>query len=996
MARKKQRKSSIFSRLLMPLIVIVLLTIALLVVLLSVGGAFQKMEDSALNSLDERTGSMRQSLQLDMVSRWSNLEPAAEVVEDVIQRRLTINGADVQDMKISPALNADIMLNIAPELLTQLRMSSTTGIFVVLDGLGVADQPESLAGVYLRDSDPTSNTSTNSDVLLLRGLPPVSRELGISLDSYWAASCNFTTENQDIFYKPLEAAQHGTSAVAAHYGRWCMPFQLNEDNPVPVIAYSMPIFSKEGQALGVIGVDVSVNYLTNRLNSDAQGRGNPMSYALGMLQEDGSIRIACTSGTIFKQYFNTEDEVLVPQKTLHNNNMILQGTRNGKQMYASVMPLELYSPNTAFEDERWVLVGMQTAESLLAFSEQFKNMVAMAVVVAIAFSLVIAAFTSGNLIKPIKRLVKQVEEAEPGNELQLDETNIAEIDTLADAIETLNHNALENAARFTTIMQMTGLRVGAFELKKDEDTVYCSPEFIDLLDMNEVPRQNDRISRETFGRVMRDRFTDAYDDDVWRFRVRGEELYLRYKQVEHDDYIVGTLVDVTNEINTRIDLERARDIDSLTGILNRRAFARLNQELFGRRRETLGMAALIMVDLDNLKFLNSTYGHDTGDNFIRAFAHALGAFEKENQSIVARRSGDEFYMVLYGYDNRVELENHIETAWNQVSSQGIVLPDGSFYRFRASGGVAWFPDDADTFSKLLHYADFAMYKVKQDAKGSLRYFDKALFNEESYLIDARAALDRLIDNQLLHYAYQPIVSVKTAELWGYELLMRPDVPELKNPGAVLRLAKEQGKLHHIERLTWFCGLESARVMMDRGLLSKDMKLFINSIASQKMDLTERQHIIDCYTDLLPQVVLEVTEAEDNNKDFTERKMKFIRGNGGQVAIDDYGTGYNSELALVEIPCEYVKVDASFVRDVDKDPNKQALVKNLMSYAKARNIAVLAEGVETRSEMETMINFGVDYLQGFYLGMPREKPQQVLQSIRMEIRDMTWRMQHPEQ
>ena len=362
---------------------------------------------------------------------------------------------------------------------------------------------------------------------------------------------------------------------------------------------------------------------------------------------------------------------------------------------------------------------------------------------------------------------------------------------------------------------------------------------------------------------------------------------------------------------------------------------------------------------------------------------------------MARRSGDEFYMLLYGYDSRHALEDHIDTAWQQVSSQGIVLPDGSFYRFRASGGMAWYPDDAATLSKLLHYADFAMYKVKQDAKGNLRTFDSALFNEESYLIDARAALDRLIDNQLLHYAYQPIVSVKTAELWGYELLMRPDVPELKNPGAVLRLAKEQGKLHHIERLTWFCGLESARVMMDRGLLNRDMKLFINSIASQKMDLTERQHIIDCYTDLLPQVVLEVTEAEDNNKDFTERKMKFIRGNGGEVAIDDYGTGYNSELALVEIPCEYVKVDASFVRDVDKDPNKQALVKNLMSYAKARGIAVLAEGVETRNEMETMIGFGVDYLQGFYLGMPREKPQQVLQSIRMEIRDITWRMQHPQ-
>lgn len=995
MARNKQRKSTIFMRLLVPLIVIVLLTIGLLVLSLNVGGAFRDLNSNALNMLDERAQSKRQSLQSEMLGRWSNLDATAESVASIIRRKLTVAGVSADDMKTDAALNADIMLSVAPTLVTQLRAGGTTGIFVILNGIGVADQPDTWAGVYLRDNDPTTNSSTNSDVLLLRGMPPVSRELDISLDSFWKASFTFNEADSNFFYKVVGAVMEGTSSEARHYGYWCMPFQISEGDPLKAMTYAMPLFDRDGNVLGMIGVDMTTNYIISLLNSGEFVREATGSYVLGMQQTDGSIQVACAAGASYKQYFNVEDTVLVPDQKLDNNSLSITGSRNGRQMYASVMPLNLYDTNTAFENDQWVLVGMQPAESLMAFSAQFRNVVGVSVVVAIAISLMLASIASGTLIRPIKRLVKQVESADPGSELTLEKTNIAEIDTLANAIETLNHDALEDAARFSTIMQMTGLQVGVFELKKDEDQVFCSPEFVNMLDMGEVARQNDMISREAFGRVMRDRFTNAYDEDVWRFQVRGEELYLRYKQVERDDRIVGTLVDVTEEINTRIDLERARDIDALTGIHNRRAFARLTQDLFGRRRDEMGVSALIMVDLDNLKFLNSTYGHDTGDSFIRAFAHALGVFEQENHSIVARRSGDEFYMLLYGYDSRHALEDHIDTAWQQVSSQGIVLPDGSFYRFRASGGMAWYPDDAATLSKLLHYADFAMYKVKQDAKGNLRTFDSALFNEESYLIDARAALDRLIDNQLLHYAYQPIVSVKTAELWGYELLMRPDVPELKNPGAVLRLAKEQGKLHHIERLTWFCGLESARVMMDRGLLNRDMKLFINSISSQKMDLAERQHIIDCYTDLLPQVVLEVTEAEDNNKGFTERKMKFIRGNGGEVAIDDYGTGYNSELALVEIPCEYVKVDASFVRDVDKDPNKQALVKNLMSYAKARGIAVLAEGVETRNEMETMIGFGVDYLQGFYLGMPREKPQQVLQSIRMEIRDITWRMQHPQ-
>lgn len=993
MARSKKGKSSIFVRLLLPLIVIVVLTIALLVGALNLGGAFGDLRSSALDMLEERTQSRAETLQFEMINRWSNLESTAETVGTVIRRQLRLAGVDAGAMKTNASLNAQIMLEVAPTLVSRLRAGGTTGIFVVLNGIGVAGQENSWAGVYMRDSAPTTNSEANSDILLVRGLPPVSRALDLSLDSYWTASCVFDEYNRDVFFKPLEAAQKGTSDDPTHYGFWCMPFQLNDKNPVKVMTYSMPILDKDGAVLAVIGADMDVNYLTSLMTADDFSREDQGSFVLGKRNADGSIDVACVAGISYKQYFQAEDTTVRGKKNLEGHCFTVEGSRNKREMYAAAIPLNLYSPNTAFEDDEWVLVGMQPAEKLMAFSEQFRHTVYVAVLAAIVFSVLVAALASGRMIRPITRLAKQVKEAEPGSELDLGATNIAEIDTLAEAIETMNRNALQEGERFESIMQMTGVRVGVFELNKQSGAVFCSPVFLELLDCSSVPNSNGRISLEVFRQLMVERFVDGVDDDIWRFQRRGQELYLSYKQVEREDVIVGTLVDVTEEIKTRKELMRARDIDALTGILNRRAFARMTQELFGRHRDTLKIAALVMVDLDNLKFLNTTYGHDTGDTFIRGFAHALAAFEKDDKSIVARRSGDEFYILLYGYDSKAELEEHIQQAWGQLCTQGILLPDGSFYRYRASGGMAWFPEDADTLSKLLRYADFAMYKVKQDAKGTLKEFDSNLFNEESYLIDARAALDRMIDNQLLHFAYQPIVSVKTAELWGYELLMRPDVPELKSAGAVLRLAKEQGKLHHIERLTWFGALESARMMIDREFLGRDVKLFINSIASQKMDLVERQHIIDSYSDLLSQVVMEITEGEDNNKGFTQRKMKFIRSNGGQVAIDDYGTGYNSELALVDIPCEYVKMDASFVRDVHRDTNKQALAKNLVNYAHARGIAVLAEGIETRDEMEAIISFGVDYLQGFYLGMPREKPQQVLPAVRAEIRGMTWKQQN---
>ena len=142
MARNKQRKSTIFMRLLVPLIVIVLLTIGLLVLSLNVGGAFRDLNSNALNMLDERAQSKRQSLQSEMLGRWSNLDATAESVASIIRRKLTVAGASADDMKTDAALNADIMLSVAPTLVSQLRAGGTTGIFVILNGIGVADQPD--------------------------------------------------------------------------------------------------------------------------------------------------------------------------------------------------------------------------------------------------------------------------------------------------------------------------------------------------------------------------------------------------------------------------------------------------------------------------------------------------------------------------------------------------------------------------------------------------------------------------------------------------------------------------------------------------------------------------------------------------------------------------------------------------------------------------------------------------------------------------------------
>lgn len=302
-----------------------------------------------------------------------------------------------------------------------------------------------------------------------------------------------------------------------------------------------------------------------------------------------------------------------------------------------------------------------------------------------------------------------------------------------------------------------------------------------------------------------------------------------------------------------------------------------------------------------------------------------------------------------------------------------------------SGGMALYPDDSTDWNELERFADFAMYTVKHGAKGVLAAFNRDVYSEDAFLINGRNALNKLIGSQKTSFDYQPVVSARTGEVLGYELLLRPNMPELPNPTTVLRLAKSQGMLRHIERMTWFGALASAREMSRCGALPGDALIFINSIGDQRMKPEDAAVLTDQYGDLFHRLVVEITESERNDLEITQEKCMFMHERGGRIAIDDYGTGYNSELLLVSVNADFVKVDNSFIHNVDVEVDKQVLVRNLISYARRKGIAVLAEGVETREEMQTLIGFGIDYLQGFYLGRPSETPQPLAKTVLAEIR-----------
>ena len=196
------------------------------------------------------------------------------------------------------------------------------------------------------------------------------------------------------------------------------------------------------------------------------------------------------------------------------------------------------------------------------------------------------------------------------------------------------------------------------------------------------------------------------------------------------------------------------------------------------RPETLGHAALLMTDLDNLKTINDTYGHDWGDQYLRQTGRCLAASTPPG-TLAARLSGDEFMLLLYGYDSRDAVREELEKLRAALQDSASILPSGSELHISISGGVAWYPEDSTDFNTLKKYADFAMYQVKHSRKGEMKEFDIGMYNQEAYAMQTRSEFEQMLRDQAVSYHFQPMVSARNGRASAYAARVRPEMGALQ-------------------------------------------------------------------------------------------------------------------------------------------------------------------------------------------------------------------------
>lgn len=974
---------TIFHTILRSMLWILFIEIALLVGILYLCRINTSLEQNAVDILQIQTENRQNYLQGQMLDA-QDLSSLAGKINAVTQAMLDDGEISLDTLDSGSDAASSLLLSIGDSLISSMRHRPVTGIFVVLNthDLDTREKGEPLPCLYLRDLDPNSSPSQrNSDLMLVRAPAQVVQSLYIATDTSWTPSINYGANGSSGFLYPVfQAAYHGNGELdAADYGHWTSsPYTLSGDDH-SAIAYTIPLILDDGTVYGVLGVEILESYLQALLPGTELQNDSSGTYLLGVASNSAIGKDDLTVSVV-----SASPAANAPQQSYDQTLLLKPSKRGGYQSdsplglcHAAVAPLTLYNRNAPFSNEQMLLIGSVPVSALYAFSGYVVRLLIIAVLVVLTAGLFSSLVLARKLSRPISRLSDEVAHARESRSSipMLSATGIIELDRFSSAFTQLGREVLDTSTKFLRIMDMASVELGGYELRSAPDSIYVTDNFFDLLGMPGVDADDLTVQsfRELLQRFERSCPHSPAPDGAMLYHIRlpsGKERYLRIETTHEDGTQVGLAEDVTANTLEKLRIEHERDYDTLTDLYNRRAFRRICAEFFCSP-EKLGHAALLMFDLDNLKQINDTFGHDWGDEYIRLTGECF-AKNAPARTVCARISGDEFNALFYGYNDQDTLCADICALKAALEQSVVQLPSGRELRVSVSGGVAWYPESSTNLITLRKYADFAMYQVKHSRKGELLEFDPEVYRTDLQERRCHEEFRRLINEELVTYHFQPIIDAKDGSVFAYEALMRVDLPTLHSPADVLRLAREENCLHEVERITFFRASSAYQTLENAGKVVPSALLFVNSIASQYLTPDELSEYSARYASILPRIVIEITEEEVLDPKALRIKQT-IRGSSGAFALDDYGSGYSNERSLLELSPNYIKIDLSIIRDIDTDANKRQIVSNTVSYAHQRGMKVVAEGLETADEVRTVLSLGVDLLQGFFLAMPQVEP-----------------------
>ncbi|HEX4984547.1 MAG TPA: EAL domain-containing protein [Burkholderiales bacterium] len=451
-------------------------------------------------------------------------------------------------------------------------------------------------------------------------------------------------------------------------------------------------------------------------------------------------------------------------------------------------------------------------------------------------------------------------------------------------------------------------------------------------------------------------------------------VFARGSVTRAEDGAARRMVAVLEDITERKEQEeRTRflaDHDELTELPNRSLFRQNLNKALQRAERSGKMLSILFFDLDRFKNINDSLGHDAGDEVLRAVAERLTACVRKID-MVARFGGDEFAVLTEG----LTAEDQASTVARKILetlSKPMILA-GRQYRPAASIGISTYPTDGRDAQSLLKNADIAMYRAKEEGRGTFQFYSEQLNTHSVQRLEFESNLTNALNNREFVLYYQPKVDLATGKVTGVEALIRWVSPQLGfvPPGEFIAIAEETGLIVPIGRWVAQTACVQNRAWQKGGL--PQLRIAINISARQMGDKGLVAFINDTVrkTGLTPESLeLEITEsAVMSNQEHAEKVLNELKGLGFQLTMDDFGTGYSSLAYLKRFPFDCVKIDQSFVRGIPESKDDEAIVEAIIAMAHSLQLKVVAEGVETREQYDFLSRLGCDQIQGYYFSKP---------------------------
>lgn len=435
-------------------------------------------------------------------------------------------------------------------------------------------------------------------------------------------------------------------------------------------------------------------------------------------------------------------------------------------------------------------------------------------------------------------------------------------------------------------------------------------------------------------------------------------------------HYVATGKDITDRMQDQERLQHMAHHDALTNLPNRNLFLDRLKQALSRARWHERLVAVMFLDLDRFKYINDTLGHNTGDQLLLQISNRLKQTIRDGDTI-ARFGGDEFALLLDDIQSDKDISALARKLLDALD-EPFRINKHDFY-ITASIGISLAPNDGDDAETLLRNADVAMYRAKDLGKNNYQFYSDDMSARVFERLTLENHLRQALDKNEFELYYQPQVDARNNRITGVEALLRWQHPEmgLVSPASFIPLLEETGLIEDVGQWVLETACRQSRQWHDAGWAFLHMSVNLSSRQFNNKTFIDTLHDIIVQTSINPEFLeLELTESMlMRNASITINALNSLNDLGVRFAIDDFGTGYSSLSYLRRFPIDTIKIDRSFIHDVVDNSDDAAITSAIIVMARSLALNVIAEGVETRAQLEFLQQLQCHYIQGFLYSRP---------------------------